>query len=922
MSIHSPRAGRLIAGLARTSCFGLLLLFSACSDAGLFTPKPNGFVAVALRPYYAMINSSSNAAPVNRIRLTVTRQPGDQVIARQTLDVDPNHAAWNVDLELPANSLVKVLIELINVTNGQETVEYSGLVELQVTAGPQPTPAPVPVFPGPPANLAVTSIAIAPRDQRVLEGDNVQLTAAVGGTSSATVIWSSLNGSVATVDGNGRVTTRAPGQAVISAQAGAHSDNITITVGARAERIVVTPANATLVSLGSDAAFTARVLDVRNADVPGMSVTWSVGDAAIADQVQPGVFRARRNGETTVTATTTQGMRVISATAPLKVEQRAISLTIDPTRASFTALGETQRFTVSAKDANGNDVAGVPFAWSSSNTAVATVDANGTVTARGNGTATLRVQSGDAVATAEIRVEQQPARLRVTPTQLSFSFIGETAQVSASVVDARDNVIDMPVRFFIAQNPAVATVEENGVVTAANNGHAVVIAEAGRLRAGVGVTVQQRVTQIITNVSEVSVAGGATFQATARAVDAGESPVNVPITWSSANPAVAAVSSTGLITGMTNGSTEIIAAAPGAEARIRVNVSGGGLGRIAGRVVDSDGNAVAGATITFATPSPQSVMSGSDGRYESPLLPVGSWNVTAAKDGYVSTTYQNAAVRANQTVQLEQLVLVPSSTSTGSISGRVRSARTTAGIGGAVVELRAGQNVTTGTPVATVTATSTGAYQFNNLPAQVYTVTARASGFTEGYRTGVVVGASLRTGQDVVLTPLGNPSEIYIVLTWGANPRDLDSHLTGPDGNGGRFHVYFGNSGTLAAPPFAQLDVDDTNGFGPETITISQTLTGGLYRYSVHHWSGTQSIATSGALVRVYQGPTLLAQFTPPNQAGVIWTVFEMINGAITPVNTISSSAAFRRSPFDLTEAQRILNDIAAHPKKTAAPLR
>lgn len=53
---------------------------------------------------------------------------------------------------------------------------------------------------------------------------------------------------------------------------------------------------------------------------------------------------------------------------------------------------------------------------------------------------------------------------------------------------------------------------------------------------------------------------------------------------------------------------------------------------------------------------------------------------------------------------------------------------------------------------------------------------------------------------------------------WRANPTDHDAHLTGPNADPSRFHVFFppGSRGSLVAPPFAALDLDDVNSFGPE----------------------------------------------------------------------------------------------------------
>ena len=120
------------------------------------------------------------------------------------------------------------------------------------------------------------------------------------------------------------------------------------------------------------------------------------------------------------------------------------------------------------------------------------------------------------------------------------------------------------------------------------------------------------------------------------------------------------------------------------------------------------------------------------------------------------------------------------------------------------------------------------------------------------------------------------------MLTWGTSPSDLDSHVTGPGSQGGRFHVYYASS----TAPFANLDLDDTSGEGPETVTITATAAAaqGMYRYSVHNFStqgsaGAAGIAGSPATVRVY-GPTgLLKTYTAPAAGaagGNTWRVFEI----------------------------------------------
>jgi len=85
-------------------------------------------------------------------------------------------------------------------------------------------------------------------------------------------------------------------------------------------------------------------------------------------------------------------------------------VTVNPGSASFTALGETARFTAEVRDQNGQPMAGAAVAWASSDASVATVDAGGLVTAEGNGAAAITARAGSASGSASVTVMENPDR--------------------------------------------------------------------------------------------------------------------------------------------------------------------------------------------------------------------------------------------------------------------------------------------------------------------------------------------------------------------------------------------------------------------------------------------------------------------------------------------------------------------------------
>ncbi|WP_287416707.1 carboxypeptidase regulatory-like domain-containing protein [Oceanithermus sp.] len=187
-----------------------------------------------------------------------------------------------------------------------------------------------------------------------------------------------------------------------------------------------------------------------------------------------------------------------------------------------------------------------------------------------------------------------------------------------------------------------------------------------------------------------------------------------------------------------------------------------------------------------------------------------------------------------------------------------------------------------------------GEFVLQLLPAGDHAVQVHKGGFTVA-RESVSLTDGAATTVRIALNPGLSSGELRIVLSWNADPRDLDSHLWIPQGSG-YDEVYYRSKGNCDAAPYACLDVDDTSGYGPETITVARPQTG-VYSYAVHWYAGTGSWAASGGTVHVYDASGLIATYTAPANAGepgagglVWWYVFDMDGGALLPKNTLSSN--------------------------------
>lgn len=325
-----------------------------------------------------------------------------------------------------------------------------------------------------------------------------------------------------------------------------------------------------------------------------------------------------------------------------------------------------------------------------------------------------------------------------------------------------------------------------------------------------------------------------------------------------------------------------------------------GPGILSGDVRDAVTNAsLSGVTATIAgeaTPLTTDI----NGIYTTTLMD-GLYSLDIVYPGYISAHISNFAVAANVTNTVETVQLVeatPQYSGVGTVSGTVKNAFNGLGLSSVTLNFRSGINTTTGTILSTTTTAADGTFTESTLAGGNYTAEAVLAGYTTGYFTVTSVGGLSRPNQDGTITPVLPPGETRIILTWGPTPFDLDSHLSGPvSGSISRFHVYYGSRGSNTATPFANLDVDDTYSYGPETTTIYQQ-TAGTYRFSVHDFSNRSStssfaLSASKANVRIYNSTGLVATYNVPiNQAGTLWTVFEMNGNTIIPISTLSNSSS------------------------------
>ena len=218
--------------------------------------------------------------------------------------------------------------------------------------------------------------------------------------------------------------------------------------------------------------------------------------------------------------------------------------------------GSTSKIVATVKPDTAKDKS---LTWVSSNPDVVTVDEQGNIKGVKVGSAVITVTTNDGAFTATVKVTVSEDIVAVTGVSLNKSSLAlgpnESANLVANVTPS--NASNKGVTW-TSSNTSIATVSSTGTVTALKDGTVTITATTkdGSFTATATVTVKTvKVTGISVNKTTVSVKEGKVSKVVATVSPSNATNKNV--TWSSANSGIAKVSSTGVITGVKEGTTTI-----------------------------------------------------------------------------------------------------------------------------------------------------------------------------------------------------------------------------------------------------------------------------------------------------------------------------------------------------------------------------
>lgn len=280
-------------------------------------------------------------------------------------------------------------------------------------------------------NVSVTSVSLSQSSIKMKEGETEQLTASVYPTNATNknVNWSSNDKSVATVSSNGLVTAKSAGTATITCRAADGSGKYaTCKVTVEESKVYVTSVTLNKTSVSLNIGETAQLsASVSPSSATNKSVSWSSDNTSVATVSSNGLVTAQSAGNAVITCKATDGSgKKATCSITVKETVKPTSITLNKTRASITE-GETLQLTASILPA---DAADKSVTWISDNTAIATVDNNGLVTAKSAGTANIiATTSNNLAAVCAVTVEEKNVS---EPTEWSGHY-----KVSSSHVESK-----------------------------------------------------------------------------------------------------------------------------------------------------------------------------------------------------------------------------------------------------------------------------------------------------------------------------------------------------------------------------------------------------------------------------------------------------------------------------------------------------
>lgn len=217
-------------------------------------------------------------------------------------------------------------------------------------------------------------------------------------------------------------------------------------------------------------------MEMEPAEATRPQLVWESSDPSVLSVDQNGLVTALKTGKATLTLSGGEASASCAVTVTVPAESLAFA------QESYqVSMGKTLVLPLTALPEGANE----SYSWESSDTAIATVGADGTVTGVAPGTVTITVTGANATASCTVTVTVPPERIVLSQEELSLN-VGSTQPLAAVVMP--ENATDKQVTWE-SSDTAIVTVGADGTVTAVAPGSAAVTVRCGEVTASCTVTV-------------------------------------------------------------------------------------------------------------------------------------------------------------------------------------------------------------------------------------------------------------------------------------------------------------------------------------------------------------------------------------------------------------------------------------------------
>jgi plastocyanin len=579
--------------------FALAFLVLTCTDERVAGPTRPGGLSLDLQAFAVSAASGEPDIPVDSIRITLQRADSSFALDSSVrVRGDTLGDSLALKLSVALNQQTEAFTLDVRAV-GVGIVWYRFTTGLTLSEGANVTPPPYTArYVGPGANAA--RVQMLPADTTATGGASFPLHAVVYDSSNTAVVGvpigyrlsDSTRGSVSvsylTASFTGASTVR--DSVWIVAETPTHlrdSARVHLLPPATALQRVSGDGQTGAVNVALAAPLVVRVVDALGGGSAGRTVSWTVtgGAASLSASTTP----SDSNGYASVVVTPTgAGPLVIQASAsglagsPATFNATAASGAITQVILDRTVdtipVGANLTYTATLKDSAGNTVSG-SVVWSSTSPAVATVDTGGVATGVAVGQTRIIAAAGGHADTAQLLVSGL-ASIAVSPADTVITAIGDSLLLKAvGLSNLGDTIASGLTIRFTSATPTVATVNViSGLVHLVGAGNAVVLARDSV--SGTQGSATLRVNQVTSGIQSLPAAPdslqvgvGGRGQIVAKALDRNGYPIPGKVfVYATRNPAIATVSSSGLVTGVALGSTFITDSVDGLVDSVKVAV--------------------------------------------------------------------------------------------------------------------------------------------------------------------------------------------------------------------------------------------------------------------------------------------------------------------------------------------------------------